>query len=125
MVAPELDAVRPGDTTQAGLWRRSVALVIDWAIASAISAGFFGFNSLATLVVFFGITTILVGTLGSTIGHRLCGIGVRGRDGALPGPLRALMRTAALCLVIPAAVWGADGRGLHDRWAHTEIVRVG
>ena len=39
------------------------------------------------------------------------------------GTLRALVRTIGLCLVIPAVVWGSDGRGLHDRWAGTDVVR--
>ena len=45
---------------------------------------------------------------------------------ALPdaGPLRALVRTALLCLVIPAVVWGPDGRGLHDVVAGTTITRI-
>jgi len=34
-----------------------------------------------------------------------------------------LIRTVSLCLVIPAVVWGLDGRGLHDVWAGTQIVR--
>lgn len=104
--------------------RRIGALMIDWLLASAISAGFFGYEPMATLAVFAVMTTALVGTVGSTIGHRLCGIGVRGLDGGLPGPLRAVVRTVALCLVIPAVVWGPDGRGLHDRWADTVVVRV-
>ena len=40
-----------------------------------------------------------------------------------PGLLSALVRTALLCLVVPAVVWDADGRGLHDRVAGTAIVR--
>lgn len=98
--------------------------MIDWLIASLISAGFFGYDPMATLAVFAVMTVVLVGTVGSTIGHRVCGIGVRRLDGGLPGPLRALVRTLGLCLVIPAAVWGADGRGLHDRWAGAAVVRL-
>jgi uncharacterized RDD family membrane protein YckC len=111
-------------TDPAGLGRRVGALAIDWAIASFISAGFFGYDSLATLGVFAVMTAILVGTVGSTIGHRLVGIGVRRLDGGASGPGRAVVRTLGLCLVIPAVVWGDDGRGLHDRWAGTTIVRL-
>ena len=32
------------------------------------------------------------------------------------------MRTVLLFLVIPAVVWDRDGRGLHDKIAHTVIV---
>lgn len=98
--------------------------MVDWAIASAISAGFFGFDSMATLAAFGVMTFLLVGTLGATIGHRLFGLGVRRLDGAAPGPGRAALRTLGICLVIPAVVWGPDGRGLHDRWAGTCILRL-
>jgi hypothetical protein len=40
-----------------------------------------------------------------------------------PNLLLAAVRTALLLLVIPAVVWDADGRGLHDRVAGTAIVR--
>lgn len=117
---------RPSGTPapHAGLGRRAVALLVDWLVASLISAGFFGFDSLATLAVFGVMTAVLVGTLGATIGHRICGIAVRTLDGRLPGPVLALVRTVGLCLVVPAAVWSSDGRGLHDRWAGTDIVHL-
>jgi uncharacterized RDD family membrane protein YckC len=104
--------------------RRLVALLVDWLLAIAIGAGFFGYDATANLVIFFAMTVVLVGTLGSTIGHRILGLGVRGLDGGLPGPGRAAIRTLALCLVVPAIVWGPDGRGLHDRWAGTQILRL-
>jgi len=33
------------------------------------------------------------------------------------------VRSALLCLVIPAVVWDRDGRGLHDTAAGTVLVR--
>lgn len=109
------------------LGRRIIALCVDWAIASAISAGFFDFDSMATLGVFAAMTFLLVMTVGATIGHRLLGLRVyRMDDGAAPPrPLQALLRTLGVCLVIPAVVWGSDGRGLHDMWAGTQIDRWG
>ncbi|MEE6274509.1 RDD family protein [Georgenia wangjunii] len=106
----------------AGLGRRILALLVDWAIASAISAGFFDFHELATLGVFALMTWILISLTGATIGHTVLGLVVRGLGGR-PGPGRAAIRTVALCLVIPAVVWGTDGRGLHDVWAGTVITR--
>ena len=35
-----------------------------------------------------------------------------------------LLRTALLCLAVPALIWDRDGRGLHDRLARTVQVRV-
>ncbi len=108
----------------AGLGRRIVALLVDWAISSAISAGFFHYDPLATLAVFAVMTWLMLSTLGATIGHVAAGLAVRRLDRGLPGPLRALVRTVLLCLVIPAVVWGADGRGLHDMAAGTVVTRV-
>lgn len=97
--------------------------MVDWLAAAAISAGFFAYDAAATLAIFFVMTTVLVATLGGTIGHRIFGLAVEAFGTGPPGFLRAAVRTAALCLVIPAVVWGPDGRALHDRWAGTRIVR--
>jgi hypothetical protein len=35
-----------------------------------------------------------------------------------------VVRTVLLCLAIPALIWDADLRGLHDRAAGTMLVRV-
>nr|WP_284250315.1 RDD family protein [Litorihabitans aurantiacus] len=107
------------------LGRRLLALVVDWALASAISAGFFSYDALATLGVFAAMTLLLVVTVGATIGHRLLGLRVyRIVDGGTPPrPLQALVRTLLMCLVLPAAVSGSDGRGLHDIAAGTRIDR--
>lgn len=108
-----------------GYWgRRILAICIDWALSSAISAGFFHYEPMATLAVFAVMTFVLVGTAGSTIGHRICGLGVRTLAGGLPGPLRALGRTIGVLLVIPPVVTDPAGRSLHDRWSGTQIVRL-
>ncbi len=137
-----------GAGSLATLSRRVPALVVDWALCLAISAGFFGADPMATLGVFAAENVLLVGALGSTIGHRLLGLQVRpapaaggvptpraagrageaGRSAAVPdvvapGLLRAAVRTVLLCLVIPAVVWDAEGRSLHDRAAGTVLVR--
>ena len=104
-------------------------------------------DPMVTLAVFAGSTAVLVGLLGHTLGHRLLGLRVvrgpeaadgsspvgrarstvRPADGtgssAAPGLLAAAVRTALLCLVIPAVVWDRSGRGLHDVLARTAIVR--
>ncbi|GAA4432980.1 hypothetical protein GCM10023169_39370 [Georgenia halophila] len=108
----------------AGLGRRLLGLVIDWAVASAISAGFFDYDPMATLAVFAVMTVAMVGTLSATIGHVVVGIAVRTPGRGPAGPLRALVRTVLLCLVIPAVVWTGDGRGLHDVAAGTTITKI-
>lgn len=110
--------------TVASLGRRILALFIDWAIASAISAGFFQFHPMATLAIFALMTWLMLATLSATVGHVLAGLAVRTLAGGFAGPLRALIRTLGLCLVIPAVVWGPDGRGLHDVWAGTVIRQI-
>lgn len=109
--------------TKASLGRRIVALLVDWALASAISAGFLDYDPLATIAVFAVMTWVLLATRGATIGHTFLGLQVRAVDGGAARPLQVLIRTVALCFVIPAVVWGLDGRGLHDVWAGTRIVR--
>ena len=103
--------------------RRVIALCIDWAVALAISGGFFDLHSLATLGIFAVMTFLLVMTLGSTIGHRLLGlVVVRYADGRTPpSPLQALIRTVALCLVVPVGITDGESRGMHDVWAGTRI----
>lgn len=128
-----------GRGSLAGMGRRVGALVVDWLACQAIASAFFDAHPLVPLAVFAVENLLLVGTIGGTLGHALFGIRVRRLvaprslmdDGSrhdpgpdLPaGPLRALVRTVLLCLVIPAAVWDGDGRGLHDRLAGTAIVR--
>jgi uncharacterized RDD family membrane protein YckC len=132
--------VPPGETTGRGrlglppsgtgslapLGRRVVALCLDWAVAEAISFGFFDREPMVTLAIFAAMNLVLVSSVGSTIGHRLLGLEVRrlGAEGPhLVGFGRGAVRTLLLCLVIPAVVWDADGRGMHDRAAGTVIVR--
>jgi len=79
---------------------------------------------MVTLAVFGIMTFLLVGTAGTTIGHRICGVGMRTLDGQRPGPLRALVRTVGLCLALPAVITDPAGRSLHDRWAGTQVVRL-
>jgi uncharacterized RDD family membrane protein YckC len=120
-----LPQVGPG--SMAGLGRRIIALCIDWAVAWGITALVLPGNSLVVLAVFLVMNVILVGSIGFTIGHRLLGIQVRVVGAAKPGGYlgfgRSVLRSVLLCLVIPAVVWDADGRGLHDRAAGTVITR--
>ncbi|CAN5121560.1 RDD family protein [soil metagenome] len=124
-----------GSGSLAPLGRRMLALVIDWAACLAISAAFFHRDAMATLGVFAIENVVLVGTLGMTVGHRLLGLRVVRLVRAVPAPARpaapagqpgllaGAVRAVLLCLVVPAVVWDADGRGMHDRLAGTVIVR--
>ncbi|PJI93460.1 hypothetical protein CLV34_2034 [Luteimicrobium subarcticum] len=120
-----LPADGPGSMARIG--RRIGALCVDWACCLVVSVAFFHGNPTATLLVFLAENVLLVGTAGFTLGHLLLGLRVRrmlpGVPDGPPGPLRGLYRALLLCLVIPAIVWDADGRGLHDRISGTAIVR--
>lgn len=62
---------------------------------------------------------------GQTLGMRLFGIRIiRVDDQSEPvNPWRAVVRTVLLFLFIPALIWDKDGRGLHDRYSDTAVVR--
>ena len=111
----------PGSIARAG--RRIVAIMIDWGIALLISNFAFGGDSWATLAVFAIEQTLLVGTLGYSIGHRIMGIAVIKPGGGTPGPLAGLVRAVLLCLVVPAVIFDPDQRGLHDKAMNTLLIR--
>lgn len=108
----------------APLSRRIIALIIDWAAATAIARGFLNYQPFEILGVFLVMSIILVGTMGGTIGHFLTGIAVRRLGGGLPGIIKAAGRQILLCLVVPGIFTVADGRGFHDALMGTTITRV-
>ncbi len=109
--------------------RRLAAIAIDWVIATGISWLFFrtragDTNPWITLAAFAVLQLVFILFFNGSIGHlalRLRVVPVRG--GAL-APWRPLVRTALLCLAVPALIWDRDSRGLHDRAAGTLLVRV-
>ncbi|WP_129339594.1 RDD family protein [Cellulomonas endophytica] len=119
------------------LGRRVLALCVDWLASLLVAAALFPVQDsgafvlragqLETLAVFAVENLLLVGGIGTTLGHRLLGVRVvlDGADGPVPpGLLRAAVRTVLLCLVVPAVVWDGTGRGLHDRAAGSRVVRL-
>lgn len=113
-----------GPGSLAKLGRRSLALMIDWALAMLVSQAFASGDSTVTLGVFALMQLLLVGTLGYSAGHRLLGLQVRRLDGQYVGLWRSLIRVALILLVIPATIWDGDNRGLQDRAAGTVLVRT-
>ncbi|GAA1116320.1 RDD family protein [Arthrobacter flavus] len=104
--------------------RRVGALLLDWALASLISYGFFDYNSFATLGVFALTQILFVGFFGYSIGHRIMGMQVQTLSGRPAGYGKALVRTLLICLVIPAVIVDRDQRGVHDRAVQTVLVRI-
>lgn len=135
--APE----EPGTPRTASLLRRLAAWAVDWTLCLLIVFGLLPYDvvvepgaepplllgvpesSWALMGVFAALNVVLVGLTGSTVGHRLLGLQVwQVRPGFFP--LQVVVRTALLCLFLPAVVTRSDGRGWHDSLAGTRIVRL-
>ena len=109
--------------------RRFGAVLVDWLLCQLITVGLLGVDTaagggaaFAPLAVFAVENILLVSLTGSTIGHRLFGMQVwQVRRGTFP--LQVVVRTVLLCLFVPAVLTSRDGRGFHDAWAGTRIVR--
>lgn len=125
---------REGRGSIAKLGRRVLALLIDYAAATLIATAFFGYDQFALpeeagltlfspLLVFAALQIVFIPTINGSPGHRLLGMRVQRATGGWPGLWRPAIRTALLVLVIPAAIWDADNRGLHDKVAGTVLVR--
>ncbi|GGX09082.1 MULTISPECIES: RDD family protein [Streptomyces] len=117
----------PGSIARPG--RRLGALVVDWGLCVLIAYGLItdGYGQATSnwaLLLFFVLGVLTVGTVGFTPGKRLFGLRVVALESGTVNPLRALLRTALLCVAIPALIWDRDGRGLHDRLAQTVEVRI-
>ena len=112
--------------------RRVVAFLIDWfasVLVALLAFPQFPYGSngsmLATLAVFVVEITVLTWLTGASFGQRLVRLRVVSIDGGRVPLWRVLVRTLLICLIIPAVVYDDDGRGVHDRLAHTRVVRVG
>ena len=112
------------------------ALLVD-AIASALVAALFvqsgkhhdaasrlpGSWSLIPFALDYVLGILLAGR---TLGMYLFGLRVIRVDEDAPvGPFRAIVRTALVCVLLPAIIWDRDGRGLQDRITDTAVVRAG
>ena len=103
--------------------RRFIALGIDWGAAILISVAFFSYDAWATLAIFAVAQVVLLLTANGSAGHLLLGMRVVPIAGGYLGLWRPFVRTALLCLVIPAVIWDRDQRGMHDRLIGTVLVR--
>ncbi len=115
----------------ARLGRRAVALAIDWVaslLVARLAFGQFAYGSMessfATLAIFFVEVTLLTWLIQGSFGQLVVGLRVVSVTGARLPLWRAALRTALVCLVIPAVVYDEDGRGLHDRAVGSVCVRV-
>jgi uncharacterized RDD family membrane protein YckC len=110
----------------AGMGRRLAALSIDW-LASLLVALLFThkWGGLAALGIFYAEVLLFTSLLGSSAGQRFLRIRVvRVVDQGSVPVLSVLIRSILLFMVIPAAIYDRDGRGLHDRATRTVVIRV-
>jgi len=114
---------REGTGSIGRVGRRVGALFVDYGAAYLIS-GFFGWDPLAILAIFGLIQIAFLPTLQASPGHRILGMRLVRLDGSWVGVWRPILRTVLLILVIPAAIWDADQRGLHDKAAGTVLIRA-
>ena len=111
----------PGSVARLG--RRIAAIAIDWACAVVVSLAFFHYDGFATLTIFAIVQIVFIPTIGGSPGHRIMRMRVQLAHGGWAGLWRPIVRTALLCIVIPAVIWDADHRGLHDKIAGSVLVR--
>jgi len=114
---------RQGHTSIARAGRRIAAIAIDWGLAYLIGYAFSGQNGWVFLGIFAISQVVFEWTIGGSIGHRLLGLRLVKVGGGYIGLWRPLVRTALLCLVVPALVWDSDQRGFHDKVAGTVLIR--
>jgi uncharacterized RDD family membrane protein YckC len=118
----------PGSIAPVG--RRVAALFVDWGLSVLIAYGLIARGDVQAantwaFVVFFAENLLFVWLLGCTPGKRLLGLRlVRVDDGGRLGFVRSALRALLLVLVIPAAVWDRDSRGLHDKAVRAVQVRI-
>ena len=119
-----------GRGSLAGWGVRLLALIVDWAICTALAVLVFGSRVLTgsgwttwiTMALFFVESAVLCVLAGGSAGQLICRIAVvRLRRESLTLP-RSLLRAALVCLVLPAVIIGTDRRGLHDMAAGTAVV---
>jgi uncharacterized RDD family membrane protein YckC len=114
--------------------RRMLAFVLDLIAAGLVAAPFVHRSDLSGPVshapgqwsVIPWAVDYLFGLLlfGRTLGMYLTGLRVIRVDARLAvGPIRALVRTVLLALIVPALLVDSDLRGLHDRLTSTAVIR--
>ena len=123
-----------GSGAIAGTGSRLLALLVDLVVGGLIGGLLFNLmddpapslrSTLGTAA--FAVQLIVLQALtGQSIGMRLTRLRVArlAVPTGPPGLLPVAIRTALLCLVIPAVVSDADGRGLHDKAAGTAVLRA-
>lgn len=84
----------------------------------------FGADARFEVIAIFAVLQVLfIAIFSGSLGHLCVGLRVVPLRPAWIGFIKPIVRTALLCLVIPAVVWDSDQRGFHDKLATTLLVR--
>jgi uncharacterized RDD family membrane protein YckC len=118
-----------GSGSVASWLRRVAALFIDWFASQLVARFVFGPEvwangpeQLAVFAIFIAETAVLTALVGGSFGQLAVRIAVVRLDGTRLDLLRAVLRSALICLVIPAVVFNRDNRGLHDLAVGSVVV---
>ncbi len=115
--------------------RRIGALLIDYLAATIIATGFLGYDQFALpaeagltmfapMAVFALLQILFIPTAGGSPGHRILGMRVVRLGGGWVGIWRPIVRTLLIIVVIPAVIWDADQRGIHDKVTGLVLIRA-
>ncbi len=102
--------------------RRIGAIFVDWGLSLLVSAAFFHYDSIVTLVIFALTQIVFLIFVSGSVGHVVFRMRVVPLAGGWIGAWRPIVRTLLLCFLIPALIWDRDQRGLHDKAAGTILV---
>lgn len=128
---PETPVAKSAPAETASWARRMLAVLVDWLACMLVVIAFVGparyfpsagteltgvNPSILTLLLFVAESTVLTSLAGGSFGKLATRLRVVRMDGnpSPVDPLRALLRSVLVALVIPPLVFRPDGRGLHD-----------
>ncbi len=83
-----------------------------------------GLSQFAPMIVFAVLQIVFIPTIGGSPGHRIVGMRLVMLHGGWVGLWRPIVRTVLLVFVIPAVIFDADQRGLHDKAVGTVLIRA-
>ena len=112
----------PGSVASWG--RRIAALFLDWLASLLVAQAVIGnTDGFVTMGVFLTEVTLFTALAGGSFAQLALRVAVIRLDGKRVNLFQALLRTALICLVIPAVVFNRDNRGLHDLAVNSVAVR--
>jgi hypothetical protein len=111
-----------GPRSVPSIFRRILALALDWAIAVGVSLAFFNYAALAIVAAFTVMHMIFGVVLGGSPGHLVTKMRIVPVKGGALGIVAPIVRPLLLILVIPALIMDRDQRGVHERIVGTILV---